>query len=45
MILSPHIAGYSSAYDARAVALFAENLTRYLAGLPLYNQIDISKGY
>jgi len=45
VILSPHIAGYSSAYDARAVALFAENLTRYLAGLPLYNQIDIAKGY
>ena len=45
VILSPHIAGYSSAYDKRAVALFSENLTRYLAGLPLYNQINIEKGY
>jgi phosphoglycerate dehydrogenase-like enzyme len=45
VIISPHIAGYSAAYDERAVALFAENLTRYLAGLPLYNQIDLSKGY
>jgi phosphoglycerate dehydrogenase-like enzyme len=45
VILTPHIAGYSSAYDARAVALFAENLTRYLAGLPLYNQINLEKGY
>jgi phosphoglycerate dehydrogenase-like enzyme len=45
VIISPHIAGYSAAYDARAVALFAENLTRYLAGLPLYNQIDIARGY
>jgi phosphoglycerate dehydrogenase-like enzyme len=45
VILSPHIAGYSSAYDKRAVALFSENLTRYLAGLPLYNQINLEKGY
>ena len=45
VIISPHIGGYSTAYDERAVALFAENLTRYLAGLPLYNQIDLSKGY
>ena len=45
VILSPHIAGYSTAYDTRAVALFSENLTRYLAGLPLYNQINIERGY
>jgi phosphoglycerate dehydrogenase-like enzyme len=45
VIISPHIAGYSADYDARAVALFAENLTRYLAGLPLYNKIHLDKGY
>jgi phosphoglycerate dehydrogenase-like enzyme len=45
VILSPHIAGYSNAYDKRAIALFSENLTRYLAGLPLYNQINLEKGY
>lgn len=45
VIISPHIAGYSASYDTRAVALFAENLTRYLAGLPLYNKIHLDKGY
>ena len=45
VILTPHISGFSSAYDERAVDLFAENLNRYLANLPLYNRIDPENGY
>jgi phosphoglycerate dehydrogenase-like enzyme len=45
VILTPHIAGFSPHYEQRAVNLFAENLTRYLAGLPLYNRFDAERGY
>jgi phosphoglycerate dehydrogenase-like enzyme len=45
VILTPHISGFSPQYDARAVQLFAENLNRYLSGLPLYNRIQLDRGY
>jgi phosphoglycerate dehydrogenase-like enzyme len=45
VIITPHISGFSPHYDERAVELFSENLRRYLAGLPLYNQIDPGRGY
>lgn len=45
VILTPHISGYSPRYDERALALFSENLNRYLAGLPLYNRINLEQGY
>jgi phosphoglycerate dehydrogenase-like enzyme len=45
VIISPHISGNSAQYDPRAVALFADNLNRYLAGEPLYNQFDLQRGY
>ncbi|RME87604.1 MAG: D-2-hydroxyacid dehydrogenase [Anaerolineae bacterium] len=45
VIISPHIAGDSPHYDARAARLFAENLRRYLAGQPLYNLFDPERGY
>ena len=45
VIISPHISGVSLHYNERAVALFAENLNRYLTGLPLYNRYDTSAGY
>jgi phosphoglycerate dehydrogenase-like enzyme len=45
VILTPHIAGYSPHYDDRASSLFAENLQRYLSGLPLYNLINVERGY
>ena len=44
-LLSPHVAGFTPHYDDRAVAVFAGNLSRYLAGLPLQNQVDKKKGY
>lgn len=45
LIITPHIAWSSPQYTQRAGQLFAENLRRYLAGEPLYNQFDVEKGY
>jgi phosphoglycerate dehydrogenase-like enzyme len=45
LILTPHIAGLSRNYNQRAVALFVENLERYLAGKKPYNLIDLERGY
>jgi phosphoglycerate dehydrogenase-like enzyme len=45
VIITPHIAGISAYYDERAMLLFAENLSRYVADLPLYNIFDFKKGY
>jgi phosphoglycerate dehydrogenase-like enzyme len=45
VIITPHVAGFSPHYDERATDLFAENLHRYLAGLPLYNRLQLEKGY
>ena len=45
LIISPHISGGSAAYNERAAQLFSENLSRYLAGLSLYNLFDPSRGY
>jgi phosphoglycerate dehydrogenase-like enzyme len=44
-LLSPHVAGFTPRYDERAVALFARNLARYLAGEPLLNLVDKARGY
>ncbi len=45
VIITPHIAGFSAHYDERAVALFIQNLKRYLDELPLYNRLDLSLEY
>ena len=45
VILSPHISGSSSKYLERAIALFSENLQRYLSDRPLLNTFDSSMGY
>jgi phosphoglycerate dehydrogenase-like enzyme len=45
VIITPHISGGSQYYNERAATLFSENLHRYLAGLPLYNLFDPSRGY
>jgi phosphoglycerate dehydrogenase-like enzyme len=44
-LLSPHVAGFTPHYDERAVALFAENLARYLKGQPLLNLVEKERGY
>jgi phosphoglycerate dehydrogenase-like enzyme len=45
VVLTPHVAGISSHYDERAIALFAENLSRYISDLPLYNVFNPERGY
>ncbi len=45
VIVSPHVAGFSPHYIARAMTFFAENLRRYLAGEPLLNIVDKKRGY
>lgn len=45
VIITPHVAGNSIHYASRGVALFSENLKRYLEDLPLLNQADLSLGY
>ena len=45
VIITPHISGNSPKYDERAMALFAENLERYLTNLPLFNLFDAKRGY
>ena len=45
VIITPHISGNTPYYDQRAVALFAENIQRYLEGLPLHNQLNRQRGY
>jgi phosphoglycerate dehydrogenase-like enzyme len=45
VILTPHIAGISPHYDRQAVDLFCENLRRYLNNEPLYNRVDLERGY
>jgi len=45
VILTPHIAGVSRYYNQRAVALFVENLNRYLEGQTPLNLIDLQRGY
>ncbi|TAK12849.1 MAG: D-2-hydroxyacid dehydrogenase [Anaerolineae bacterium] len=45
VIITPHVAGVSDHYDARAVDLFIANLQRYLDGRPLMNRVDFNRGY
>jgi D-2-hydroxyacid dehydrogenase (NADP+) len=45
VIISPHIAGETPHYNEGAVALFCENLRRYLADEPLLNLVDPQRGY
>lgn len=45
VVLSPHISGGTEIYNRRAVAIFCENLRRYLAGESLLNRADPERGY
>ena len=45
VILSPHLSGGTEIYNPRAVAIFCENLRRYLAGERLLNLADAERGY
>ena len=45
VIMTPHMSGVSKGYAKRGIALYCENMRRYLAGEPLTNVVDKSKGY
>ena len=45
LIISPHSSPSQDRYFAMVFDLFVENLGRYVAGQPLRNVIDLSKGY
>lgn len=45
VIVTPHISGLSLNLMSDIVDLFIENLNRYIAEQPLYNRIDLHKGY
>jgi phosphoglycerate dehydrogenase-like enzyme len=45
VIITPHVSGLSSHYMEDMVALFCENLSRYIESKPLHNVIDVEKGY
>lgn len=45
VIVSPHVSGTTGKHDERACAVFAENLRRYLSGLPLLNVVSRDQEY
>ncbi len=45
VIVSPHVSGFFNRYDEFSMALFRENLDRYLAGTPLLNRVNRKWGY
>jgi phosphoglycerate dehydrogenase-like enzyme len=44
-VITPHNSGVASIRQVRLLSLVAENLRRYLAGLPLLNVVDKARGY
>ena len=45
VIITPHYAGATPAYDERALEILLDNLRRYQAGEPLRNVVDKKIGY
>ncbi|MDD2522486.1 MAG: D-2-hydroxyacid dehydrogenase [Anaerolineaceae bacterium] len=45
LILTPHISAYSPNMFNQVVDLFVENLKRYLKDQPLYNLVNVERGY
>jgi phosphoglycerate dehydrogenase-like enzyme len=45
VIITPHIAGFSTASIRRSFILYQENLRRYIQGEKLLNVVDIERGY
>jgi phosphoglycerate dehydrogenase-like enzyme len=45
VFITPHSAGLTPLYNARAAMVFEENLRRYLAGRPLCNLVDKTLAY
>ena len=45
LVITPHISGYTATYFDRMLAMFEDNLSRYLEGRPLRNVVDKQLGY
>jgi phosphoglycerate dehydrogenase-like enzyme len=45
VVMTAHTSGWGPDRQRRLVDLFAENIRRYAAGLPMYNVVDKEKGY
>ncbi len=45
VLVSPHRAGDHEGWEADVVALFVDNLRRFVAGEPLRNVVDVERGY
>ena len=45
LLITPHCSGGSAFTSANVIAIFRENLRRYLAGEPLTNLVDLKLGY
>ncbi|HYM70375.1 MAG TPA: D-2-hydroxyacid dehydrogenase [bacterium] len=45
VIITPHVAGVAPAYFGRVIAVFCENLRRYVEGAPLLHVVDVARGY
>jgi len=45
LVVTPHVSGYTPNYFQRVLALFEDNLARFLDGRPLRNVVDKQLGY
>jgi phosphoglycerate dehydrogenase-like enzyme len=45
IIITCHTSGWSPKVEGRTLELFTENVRRYMAGLPMLNVVDKSRGY
>jgi phosphoglycerate dehydrogenase-like enzyme len=45
VVITPHTSGFREDYWEAAVELFADNLRRFEAGIPLLNVVDKAAGY
>lgn len=45
LILTPHSSAVYDGWAAKSVRMFAENLSRYRRGAPLFNVVDPARGY
>lgn len=45
VIVTSHYAGHTPHYDERAMAIFLDNLRRYVTKMPLRNVVDMTAGY
>jgi phosphoglycerate dehydrogenase-like enzyme len=45
LVITPHVSGYTPQYFDKMLAIFEDNLARYVEGRPLHNVVDKRLGY